>query len=211
VTRPKKGAPRGDSADDRPTDRRVRRTHRRLKEALLELIEERDYDGITIEEITERADVARSTFYSHFGSKEDLLFRGFDAWVEGLAEGPPQVATTSSLSARSASAEDPPFRFSLPLLRHMAGQDRFVRALLLSHGGRLRRRLTELLAQVSRRELERGGTASRSLSPAAVRDAQAALLTSAFLGLAGWWLTSAKRLPPEAIDEIFQRTVGGAR
>ena len=54
-------------------DRRVRRTRRMLSEALLELIQEKDYDLITIQEITDRADVHRATFYLHFTTKEELL------------------------------------------------------------------------------------------------------------------------------------------
>ena len=54
-------------------DRRVRRTRRRLGEALVALIAERGYDTLTIEEITERADVGRTTFYSHYQDKDDLL------------------------------------------------------------------------------------------------------------------------------------------
>jgi len=54
-------------------DRRVRRTRRRLGEALVALIAERGYDTLTVEEITERADVGRTTFYSHYQDKDDLL------------------------------------------------------------------------------------------------------------------------------------------
>ena len=58
-------------------DRRVRRTRQRLKEALLELIAGQPYESITVEDITRRADVGRSTFYSHYTSKDELLFTGF--------------------------------------------------------------------------------------------------------------------------------------
>ncbi|NBD35141.1 MAG: TetR family transcriptional regulator [Chloroflexi bacterium] len=54
-------------------DRRVRRTRRRLGEALVALIAERGYDTLTVEEIAERADVGRTTFYSHYQDKDDLL------------------------------------------------------------------------------------------------------------------------------------------
>lgn len=54
-------------------DRRVRRTRRRLGEALVALITERGYDTLTVEEIAERADVGRTTFYSHYQDKDDLL------------------------------------------------------------------------------------------------------------------------------------------
>ncbi len=41
-------------------DRRVDRTRRLLTEALMELVRERDYDGITVQDILDRADVGRS-------------------------------------------------------------------------------------------------------------------------------------------------------
>ena len=184
---------------EKPVDRRVRRTHRRLKEALLELIEERDYERITVEEITERADVARSTFYAHFGSKEDLLFSGFDAWVLGLV-GQDVAAEEPLRTGRSGS-----LRFSLPLLRHMSGQGRFVRALLLAPEARLRRRVTRLIAAVIRKEL---GGSSAARSEARALDAQAFTLACAFLGVAAWWITEGRGLRAEQVDAIFQRAVG---
>ncbi|MEV6277112.1 TetR/AcrR family transcriptional regulator [Nocardia sp. NPDC051832] len=54
-------------------DRRVRRTRQLLHRALIELMLERGYDRITVRDILERADVGRSTFYTHFRDKDDLL------------------------------------------------------------------------------------------------------------------------------------------
>ena len=58
-------------------DRRVRRTRRMLSEALFELIQAKDYDSITIQEITDQADVHRATFYLHFATKEELFLEVF--------------------------------------------------------------------------------------------------------------------------------------
>jgi len=44
-----------------------------LSEALFELIKEKNYESITIQEITNQADVHRATFYLHFATKEELL------------------------------------------------------------------------------------------------------------------------------------------
>ena len=60
------------------TDRRVRRTRRALRDALLELTLERGWDEVNVLDVCERADVARSTFYTHFADKEELLLSGFD-------------------------------------------------------------------------------------------------------------------------------------
>ncbi len=55
------------------TDRRVQRTRQLLQNALMELIEEKGYEAVTIEDITERANLGRTTFYLHFRAKEDLF------------------------------------------------------------------------------------------------------------------------------------------
>src|SRR5437867_644732 len=53
-------------------DRRVRRTTRALIEALVALVLEKRYDAITIQDLLDRADVGRSTFYAHYRGKDDL-------------------------------------------------------------------------------------------------------------------------------------------
>ncbi|MBB5914983.1 AcrR family transcriptional regulator [Nocardia transvalensis] len=56
-----------------PTDRRVRKTRRTLHEALIGLMLERGYARVTVQDVLDRADVGRSTFYAHFRNKDDLL------------------------------------------------------------------------------------------------------------------------------------------
>src|SRR5688572_21269164 len=64
--------------EPKATDRRVLRTRRTLRNALVELILERGWDEVSVQDVCERADVGRSTFYMHFADKEELLFSGFD-------------------------------------------------------------------------------------------------------------------------------------
>ncbi|WP_433300443.1 TetR/AcrR family transcriptional regulator [Actinoplanes sp. CA-030573] len=59
-------------------DRRVRRTRRSLQEALVGLITERGYDKVTVQDVLDRADVGRSTFYAHFRDKDALFASCFD-------------------------------------------------------------------------------------------------------------------------------------
>jgi hypothetical protein len=54
-------------------DRRMVRTKKCLADALKQLILEKDYDSITVQDIIDRANVGRSTFYTHYESKEQLL------------------------------------------------------------------------------------------------------------------------------------------
>mgnify|MGYP002716341310 FL=1 len=54
-------------------DRRVRKTQTAIKDALITLLEKKRFEEITIQEISNLADVNRSTFYTHFIDKYDLL------------------------------------------------------------------------------------------------------------------------------------------
>ncbi|KAB2916447.1 MAG: TetR/AcrR family transcriptional regulator [Bacteroidetes bacterium] len=56
----------------RKDDRRIIRTKRALAQALSELIVEKGYEAITVQDITDRANVGRSTFYAHYESKDEL-------------------------------------------------------------------------------------------------------------------------------------------
>ncbi len=66
------------------SDRRVSRTRRSLREALMSLILEKGYDAVTIEDITTRADTGRTTFYLHYRDKEELLLESINEVVDGL-------------------------------------------------------------------------------------------------------------------------------
>jgi AcrR family transcriptional regulator len=54
-------------------DPRVRRTRQLLQQALLELMQEKRFASVTVQDIAERASVNRATFYAHFADKYDLL------------------------------------------------------------------------------------------------------------------------------------------
>lgn len=54
-------------------DRRITKTRKAIYAAFLQLLNQKDYESITVQEIIDLADVGRSTFYSHYESKELLL------------------------------------------------------------------------------------------------------------------------------------------
>lgn len=68
------------------TDRRILRSKRALKEALVSLMQEKDFKDITITEIVKSADLNRGTFYKHFQYKEDLLQEMIDEVIADLIE-----------------------------------------------------------------------------------------------------------------------------
>lgn len=100
---------------------RVARRRARLRERLLEvaerLIEERGVDGVTVEDITEAADIARRSFYHHFESKHEILVpiarertRALNRRIDRLVariEDPAEVMATALRHALREISADP--------------------------------------------------------------------------------------------------------
>jgi len=106
----------------RQDDRRTQKTKKFLAEALRELILEKGYDILTVQDIIDRANVGRSTFYAHYESKEQLLV-GNIRFQEELVKPP-------------ADRDDYPMGINLSwLFHHTHEQLSLVRALRGTQGG----------------------------------------------------------------------------
>jgi len=66
--------------------RRVARTKAAIEDAFVQLVLERGYDKVTVEDITDRADLARATFYAHYPNKEAVQFSVFNRLTEDLVQ-----------------------------------------------------------------------------------------------------------------------------
>jgi AcrR family transcriptional regulator len=97
----------------RREDRRVRKTRALLRESLASLVHEKDYDAISVTEILERANVGRSTFYTHFAGKDDLLVSGMHDMLRSVSTKP---------LPPSAKPHERRIGFSLPILEHVVEQ-----------------------------------------------------------------------------------------
>ena len=112
------------------TDRRVRRTRELLRSALLSLIMEKGYERITVQDILDRADVGRSTFYAHYRDKEALLLAGFEDIRSAL--------TVDSEAAEKATGSNREFlQPMLAVFRHVEGHRQFWQPLSRKGGADL--------------------------------------------------------------------------
>ena len=173
-------------------DRRSERTRRLLGEALNALMLERRYADLTVQDILDRANIGRSTFYAHFWDKEDLL----TSQVEGMLE-----ALIRQMQAAPV-ARDALFP-SLGLLRHV--QDFYPVYLAQARGGGFdpvihifHQRLCEYIEERLR---------GRGSLPAMAIKVTAQVVVGSFLALLQWWLEHEMPLSPEALDTYFHQLV----
>lgn len=67
-------------------DWRIVKTRKTINDSFYELFEQKDFDKITVKDITEHAQIGRKTFYLHYIDKYDLLDRTVDKKFEALEE-----------------------------------------------------------------------------------------------------------------------------
>lgn len=104
------------------TDRRSQRSRQLLIEALAELMHSKRYSAISVQEITDRANVGRSTFYAHFTDKDDLLVQGVRQMVGSLDHSIPGPRNTlaPSLGLFHHLAEGRDLKLSMAHGRHLS-------------------------------------------------------------------------------------------
>ena len=70
--------------DEKPVDRRVRKTKRQLRLALMQLMAEKNVKDISVRELAAIADINRGTFYIHYKDVYDLLSQLEEEMAQGL-------------------------------------------------------------------------------------------------------------------------------
>lgn len=186
------------NTQDKKPDRRVKRTRSALREAIVELIIEKGYDSITVADLMERADVARSTFYQHYSGKESVLTDGIRVLEEYL--GGIQIASIDKGEGSSACLS-----FLGPLLEHVGDHRTLYKALTRDKGvvvvnTAVRRMFLRLIG----REVRRARRGAASISKEVPEEALIGYVTDAFLSLMTWWMEARTERSPLDIEKIFR-------
>ena len=180
-------------------DARVRRTRDALGDALVALMQEKPFEEITVQDVLDRAKVGRSTFYTHYSDKDDLLMSDAEDFFESIA---------MALSVHGDKSERvfPVKEFFL----HIIDANRFVSALKAS--GKIHENFE--LAQghfargIERRltEIPRGAQI-----PTHERAVIAFAHAGALISLLRWWIDRGMKEPAEEMDRLFHKMVWGEK
>ena len=173
-------------------DRRSQRTYHLVNAALMELLLEKRYDTIIVQDILDRANIGRSTFYTHYFDKEDVL--------ESIAEQMLEAFSHQVQQAEAGRGIVP----SLALFRHVQQQHRLFQVLLRGRGEEVLWKAGQAMLS---RKIEQALTAIcvGKRAPSIPLAVVAQYLAGAFLNLLKWWLEAEMPYTPEQMDEMFQQ------
>jgi AcrR family transcriptional regulator len=176
-------------------DRRVRKTTSSLRSALIGLARELPYHTIAVKDILARADVGRSTFYTHFRDKDELLESGVHELLRAAMD-------PSSLRTASERA----VAFSLPILTYV-GQHRCKDGPKMTRAGRvsMHARMQDMLVDVIQEDVAAALREAESFKIPVALVAQHVAAT--FVRLLNWWVDTESPLMPEEIDAQFRALV----
>ena len=191
----KKQTPQKRKAQSRKPDVRVRRTCTRLGMALLELILEKPINDVTVQDVLDRAQVGRSTFYLHYRDKDDLLLSQLEMFLEMMST---VLSKRKEKSNRVVPVEE--------LFAHIGNQNKLYR--VLSDSGHLKE-FFDLAEGCFARGIEQRLKESGRLADLPQRElaARASALSGSLLSLLRWWLDRGEKESPRAMDEMFHRMV----
>lgn len=175
-------------------DRRIQRTRDLLQRAAMELIAEKGYDAVKVSDITERANLGRTTFYLHYQNKVDLLLSGHDRSFFKTAF---EVTTIEDLFANDAS----------PQLIAIFEQSMKLRGMyhVVMQGidaGPLMRGVRQQFAQGLEKKLRRWFNEKDSSIPFSIL---ANYIAGAQLSLIAWWLESRAAFSPQQMAQAVQQ------
>jgi len=183
------------AASQKKTDARVRRTRDALGDALVALMQEKPFETITVQDVLDRAQVSRSTFYAHYSDKDDLLMSDAEEFFES-------ISMALSVHGDKSDRVFPVMEFFV----HLSDVQPFYKALVKS--GKFQENMElargHFARGIERRlsELPRG----KSIPPHQL-PAIAFTHAGALLSLLMWWLDRGMRESPAEMDELFHRMI----
>jgi AcrR family transcriptional regulator len=190
------------------TDRRIHRTRRALRSSLLDLIVERGYETLTIEEITAHADLGRTTFYLHYHDKEELFLETIGELVDDLVRQISQIPISAWIlpePAGSISGEAaPPIELTFQHAAENAGLYRIIMQGEAAYAAK--KRLREIIIRGVQEFLQvKQEKENLMINPQVPVDVFCSYLAVSWMGTIAWWLEEDMPYSPEEMAQMFQK------
>jgi AcrR family transcriptional regulator len=182
------------------SDPRVIRTRQLLRDALLDLMADKGFESISVQDITEKARLNRATFYLHYADKHDLLAQMTQDVLDELRVLPVPVMPDAP---EQIELERLQMMFEL-VFTHVARQQRFY-ALMLSEGSppQTAARIHHFVYEIGLRWLARAGRRDWQIPPEMMMHA----IAGAYLGIVRWWIMNGMRPTSREMAQQFMQFI----
>lgn len=175
---------------EKKLDPRVRKTRASLRDALIQLMESKEYGQITIQDIAELAAVNRATFYAHYTDKDDLLEKTVDDMLSSL------FGDASKFFSVRKDSEELQHYIALHIFEHVGRYDRFFHVMLIKKGmPNFIEHLKEFFTRFYAHTIQETNVAEEKLSVS--KEIVISYIASAYIGTISWWLKNEMPYPAE--------------
>lgn len=176
----------------------------------MELLKEKDYDSISVEEITQRANLGRATFYLHYKDKEDLLVDEFSELANERAHALSEIPFSDwlpDLENPDRQIENKPIGPLLMVFQHVANNADIYRILLQNEKSdrtfeRIRKIIAQSISGFMQTKIKNDPIPILFEVPI---ELLSAYFSGALLSCVDWWLEQGETYSPEEMTRMFQR------
>ncbi|MEH7309051.1 TetR/AcrR family transcriptional regulator [Neobacillus drentensis] len=167
-------------------DRRILKSQEAIKKAVIELMAEKKFDDITIQDISDRANVSRGTIYLHYLDKFDLLEKLIEEHINELRE---MCESAAELDYKDAN---------LPWFEYLKSNYLFFSTMLASKGApSFRSKFVEFLIEEFKDEVNITKGRNQGLN----EDVVLQFIVTSYAGIVEWWITNEMPYPPHEMAE----------
>ena len=179
-------------------DRRVQRTQQLLQTALISLIQEKGFEELSVQDIIDRANVGRATFYAHFDNKEDLLVSRLDGLRASLQ------ARQRQAQSQATPTDDRVFAYSHDMFVHVNEHRTVFRSMVGKRSGAVIQQLFhKMLVDLVRDDVK--ALMPQKAGAATPHEGVVQLIAGGLFGLVLWWVDGTMKLSVEDVDALFRR------
>ena len=180
-------------------DRRQQKTREAIFDAFSDLLMQKSYGKITVQEIIDAANVGRTTFYAHFETKDDLL-------REICAEMFDHVVSHHSQSERShdfSESEETPWEMLTHVLYHLRDNRKYIVSLLRSESGELfLAHFKQYLHTIFAEQMK-----DCSLRTDMPEDFLMNHVCESFIDMVHWWIQHDMQQSPEVLIQYYSAVI----
>ncbi len=167
-------------------DRRIAKSQEAIKKAIVELMSEKSFDDITIQDISDRANVSRGTIYLHYVDKFDLLDKLIEEHINELRK---MCESAAELDFRDAN---------LPWFEYLERHYLFFSTMLASKGApSFRSQFVEFLIEEFKDEVDITKGKNHGLNEEIILH----FIVTSYVGIVEWWFKNGMPYPPHVMAE----------